>query len=89
MRDWLGRARIFIGDLDRSLPEDATLKERRKLLREKGWHFHGGTFWGRRQYGKACREYLERHGQPRREAAVEFSPLFASDIVFPYRGESR
>jgi len=87
MRDWLGRARLFVVEATRDMPLDATLKQRRKRLRETGWRFHGGTFWGRRKYGQACREYLERHGQPRLAARVEDSPLFGPDITFPFREE--
>ncbi|HEX8485735.1 hypothetical protein [Sphingomonas sp.] len=83
MRDWLFHARRHVAALTAELPDDTTLTERRKVLRAGGNRFHGGTFWGRRQYGRACREYLERHGQaPRRIAAA---PTFAPDIIFPWR----
>jgi hypothetical protein len=85
-RDWLGRAKLFVEEVTRDLPADASLTARRKLLRQVGWRFHGGTFWGRRQYGKACRAYLERHGQPRRVAPPSPDGLFAADIIFPFRG---
>ena len=83
--DWLGRAREYIS-LNVRLADDTSLKDRRIRLRAIGWQFHGGTFWGRRQFGKACREYLERHGQsPRQPREVESAPNFGPDIIFPFR----
>lgn len=87
---WIDDARRNIAVVDRELSADASLPERRKALRRAGPAFHGGTYWGRKQWGKACREYLERHGQPPRFAAAkpEDSPKFGPDIIFPFRGKA-
>lgn len=83
MSGWLFRARRHVALSTADIPANAPLTMRRKALRAAGGAFHGGTHWGRRQYGRACREYLERHGQKPRVSAVE--PTFAPDIIFPWR----
>lgn len=87
MRNWIDHARVAISIATKDLPPTATLPERRKVLRAAGPAFHSGTYWGRKQWGKACREYLERHGQPKRgPVTVETAPNFGPDIIFPFRG---
>ena len=83
MRDWLFHARRYVATLTDGLPADTTLAARRRVLRSGGTAFHGGTWWGRRQYGRAGREHLERHGQQPRASAT--APTFAPDIIFPWR----
>lgn len=57
---WKDRAHAFIATLD--VPLDATLKDTRRIFREHGWCFHAGTYWGRRAWGKACREFQIKRG---------------------------
>ena len=82
---WIVKARDAVREATLDLPETATLQERRKRLRERGSLFHGGTYWGRKKWGQAVREYLARHGAPQPPQAA---PVFAPDIVFPWKGES-
>jgi len=84
MSAWIDRARVAVRAATANIPEAATLPQRRKVLRAAGYNFHGGTYWGRKKWGQACREYLERHGQAPR--TVEAAPNFGPDIIFPYRG---
>jgi hypothetical protein len=87
MSAWLDRARVVVRDATADLSATATLSERRKVLRAAGPSFHGGTYWGRKQWGKAVRAYLERHGQaPLQPRNVEAAPNFGPDIIFPFRG---
>ena len=85
MSTWRDRARGFIADLQ--IPETATLQECRKAFRARGGEFHAGTYWGRRMWGQETRRELIRRRlvEPPK---VETSPLFAADIVFPWKGES-
>lgn len=82
---WLENCRAHIRTQMADMPADATLPQRRKRLREIGWQVHGNTYWGRKQWGKAAREYLELHGQAPRYRKVEDSPNFGPDIIFPFR----
>ncbi|MEO6217750.1 MAG: hypothetical protein ABIO86_17105 [Sphingomonas sp.] len=78
---WLDRARTFILTLD--IPADATLKDTRRIFREHGWAFHGGTYWGRKKWGKATREFQIRRGLLPPPKMAEYS--FPADIIFPFR----
>lgn len=82
--DWQAEARRVIAKIDAELPPDADLKARRSALRKAAHDFHGGTSHGKKTWGKHCRIYLEKHGQPPRK--VERSPRFADDIIFQFRG---
>jgi hypothetical protein len=86
MSRWLNESRAFIAKLDRDIPAEADWKQRRKVLRENGWRVHGGTYWGRKQWGKAVREYLARHGGPPLPTKpIQAAPNFGPDIIFPFR----
>lgn len=82
---WSDDAWLVINRVDKELPADATLKERKAALKEVAWHYHGGTSWGRKIWGRECRKYYERHGQEPRNPV----PLlkFADDIAFPFRSQ--
>ena len=85
MSTWRDRADSFIATLE--VPAGATLKECRRIFRENGWRFHGGTYWGRKQWGKATRAFLIKRGlmpSPPVESAFNFAP----DIIFPFRGQA-
>ena len=81
MSRWLDQAHRYIAMLN--VPADADLKACRKLFREKGSHFHGGTYWGRKQWGKAVRQFLIGRGLMERPKTP--LPLMPADIVFPFR----
>jgi hypothetical protein len=91
--DWTAAGRAFIAELDKPIPADATLKERRKALHGKGWRFHGYTSWGKKVWSKVCREYLEKHGlAPKSVHTISATSrlhqrIKSGDIVFPFRGE--
>lgn len=85
MSRWAEAARHLIGKVHSGLPEDASLKDRRRALRAVGPGFHGGTYWGRKVWGREVRKYLERHGLPPRSPR---SLVLPEDIAFPWAGES-
>jgi hypothetical protein len=86
---WIIRARDAVREVALSIPADATLPQRRKAMRAAGPCFHGGTYWGRKKWGQAVREYLERHGQaPRALPAVQDAPNFGPDIIFPWKKDA-
>jgi hypothetical protein len=81
--DWQAAAKAAIQKVHESLPEDADLKQRRAALLKAALQFHGGTSWGKKTWSKHTRIYLQKHGLPLR--TPENSPLFADDIIFPFR----
>lgn len=85
MSVWRERARKVIARLTADIPADATLAERRKALRGKGWEAHQGTYWGRKMWGREVRNYLARHGDPRALSARAQFFQWPSDIAFPFR----
>lgn len=86
MTTWRERAHAYIATLD--VPADATLKQCRRIFRDNGYRFHGGTYWGRKEWGKACREFQTKRGLLPPKPYKPASPhLFAADIKFPYRGK--
>lgn len=91
MRRWIDDARAVVAKTTRDLPEGATLADRRKALRAAGSLFHGGTYWGRKQWGRAVREHLAAHGGPpiAKAAPADVHRLHQledrGDIVFPFR----
>jgi hypothetical protein len=93
--DWTAAGRAFIAELDKEIPANATLKERRKFLHGKGWRFHGFTSWGKKVWSKVCREYLEKHGlAPKTVHTISQNSrlhqrMKSGDIVFPFRGEQK
>lgn len=87
--DWQGEAKRLIAAVHASLPENASLAERKKACRAAGgYHYHGGTSWGKKVWAKHTRAYLEMHGLPPRRPPPE-APQFADDIFFPYRAEQK
>jgi hypothetical protein len=48
----------MIEALDRQLPSEMPLAERKKLIQAEAWRFHGGTSWGRKVWPKAKRAYF-------------------------------
>jgi hypothetical protein len=93
---WLERARSFVQQATCDLPDSAPLAERRSRLREVGHRFHGNTFWGRRQYGRACREYLALHGGKEGSKLIRANDVARlrtaeakGDIHFPFREAQR
>ncbi len=81
MRNWQHDAPIEIAKAVASLPDDATVAERKKALRAHAYWFHGGTSWGKKVWAKHCKLYLARFGP-----TVPQKPFkFGDDIIFPYR----
>jgi len=56
---WLETARNIIAELDRSLPADLSLKERRKAVRE-AYPWGERRMWPYKAWCRAQREYLAR-----------------------------
>ena len=84
MSVWRARARDLIAELVKDLPADATLAERKKALRGKGWSAHQGTTWGRKMWGQEVRAYLGKHGDAtaaHTRRHFEFPP----HVHFPFR----
>lgn len=78
MSVWRARARARIAELVKDLPADATLAERRKALRGKG--FICG--WAKKVWHQECSAYLARHGAKPRKGST---PLFPAHVHFPFR----
>lgn len=85
MSYWRDRARTRIAQLVADLPETASLADRRKALRGKGWPAHQGTNWGRKMWGKEVRAHLARHGDTLGRMARNEPMLFPDHIHFPFR----
>lgn len=86
MSVWRARARQRIADLVVDLPADATIEQRRKALRGKGWDAHQGTSWGKKMWQQEVRAYLARHGAvfgPRKGLVRQFQ--FPDHVHFPFR----
>lgn len=83
MSVWRERARRHIEKLVQDLPADATLEQRRKALRGKGWPAHGNTRWGRKMWGKEVRAYLAKFGETARDQKTGFD--WPAHIHFPFR----
>jgi hypothetical protein len=81
MSQWAEAARSLISKVHAGLDDSATLKDRRRALRAVGPGFHGGTYWGRKVWGREVRKYLERHGLPPRSPRDLQLP---DDIAFPF-----
>ena len=76
MSVWRSRARARIAELVKDLPADATLAERRKALRGKGWD----SGWAQKVWQQEVRAYLALHGaRPARR------PQFPDHVHFPFR----
>jgi hypothetical protein len=92
MSTWVERARPFVEAVDKALPVDATLAQARKALRAAGSGFHGGTYWGRKAWGRAGREMLVRRKLIEGVAAAKTGDVARmveaearGDITFPFR----
>lgn len=92
---WIEDARAAVREATRNLPEEATVQERKKALRAAGSLFHGGTYWGRKKWGQAVREYLAGQGgpaiDPLKGKGADYGRLIdrmkSGDITFPFRKE--
>lgn len=72
---WLETARNIIAELDRSLPADLSLKERRKAVRE-AYPWGERSMWPYKAWCKAQREYLSRFVTPEeRLRSLPLTPL--------------
>lgn len=78
MSYWRARAREEIAKAVAHLPADATLEQRQKALRGKG--FSGG--WAQKAWVKERRAYLEAHGLPPRPGKP---PIYPDHVHFPFR----
>lgn len=78
MRTWCEEAKAHIARLTASLPDDATLGERKQALRPNNRpHQFVVTSWGRKSWQRAQKEYLAQFG-PKSDASVpprHLSPL--------------
>ena len=78
---WADAARSLIAKVHAGLPDDASLQDRRRALRAVGPGFHGGTYWGRKVWGREVRKYLQRHGlAPPSPRDLQLP----DDIAFPF-----
>ena len=80
--DWQAEAQKHLAKMDALFTPETTWQERQSTLRQCAWKFHGGTSWGQKVWAKHCRNYLALHGKPQ---PAKSAPLFADDIVFPFR----
>lgn len=87
--DWQAQAKLHIAKFMADVAQDATWKDRQKILRARAWEFTGGTSWGAKVWSKHCKAYLAMHGKPTTvKQDAKAAPLFAADITFPFKGES-
>lgn len=85
--DWQTEARRRIAAIHASMPE-ATPDELRRALRKEASNFHCGTSWGKKTWGKRCREYLAKmtgNGHYRGDGRDQVWP---DHITFPFRKEN-
>jgi hypothetical protein len=59
---WAQDAGAAIAEIAKTIPADATLQERRRILNAHRWNWH---YTARKAWGRAARQYLESHGQPK------------------------
>lgn len=85
MSRWRSAARDRIAELTEELPADATLAERRKALRGKGYPAHLDTSWGKRVWGQEVAAYLGRHGDSFGRVSGK-TTVFPAHVHFPFRG---
>ncbi len=81
MSVWRARARQRIAELVKDLPADATIEQRRKALRGKGWDYG----WAQKVWQQEVRAHLARHGAP---PAPKKPPVFPDHVHFPFRESS-
>ncbi len=62
MSAWVKQCHQVISAVDKSLPADATLNDRRKALDAEAYWAHGDTSWGRKVWAREKKAYLQRHG---------------------------
>jgi len=60
--NWQSTASHIIGEVHRSLPDDADLKTRKKALNDARPYEFATTSWGRKVWAKHARNYLEKYG---------------------------
>lgn len=77
MSVWRAQARARIADLVKDLPADATLADRRRVLRGKGWDYG----WAQKVWQQEVRAHLASHGERRPPRA----PVFPAHVHFPFR----
>jgi hypothetical protein len=89
--DWQASAKAHIAKFMDGIPHETTWQERQKILRDRAWEFTGGTSWGKKVWAKHCAVYLAIYGKPPRKGRTpeaKAQPMFADDIIFPFRGGS-
>lgn len=60
---WLEAGIRMIEGIDKELPADMPLEDRKRAVQKEAWRFHGGTSWGQRVWPKAKRAYFaNRYG---------------------------
>lgn len=80
MSVWRARARARIAELVKDLPADATLQQRRKVLRGQGWDYG----WAQKVWQQEVRAHLALHGATRPAAR---QPAFPDHVHFPFRAQ--
>jgi hypothetical protein len=82
MSVWRARARQRIAELVADLPADATIQQRRKVLRGQGW----SRGWAQKVWQQEVRMHLAQHGAvfgPRKGLIRQFQ--FPDHVHFPFR----
>lgn len=59
---WQEEAAQIIASVDRDMPADANLKERKWAISAAKPHRFACTSWGKKAWSKASTEYLKRYG---------------------------
>ncbi|EGF92457.1 hypothetical protein ABI_08930 [Asticcacaulis biprosthecium C19] len=76
MSYWRAACESLIAELVKDLPDDATMADRKAALKGKGWPAHQNTSWGRKMWGRCCKEYLAKFGPVKKVTAFHrYSPI--------------
>lgn len=59
---WQEEAAQIIASVDRGMPADANLKERKRAISAAKPHRFACTSWGKKAWSRASTEYLKRYG---------------------------
>lgn len=57
---WLEAGIRMIEGIDKELPADTSLDDRKRAVQKEAWRFHGGTSWGQKVWPKAKRIYFAK-----------------------------
>lgn len=60
-KTWLEAGIRMIEGIDKELPSDMSLEDRKRAVQKEAWRFHGGTSWGQKVWPRAKRIYFAKN----------------------------